>query len=321
MIRKVKNSSQQEIGEIEFLENEIKIRHYKKPLLTITDKQLIDKIQQEISDEITLLILYDEYYLLIGEIACLYNRPYSWANRMIKQIPYVTKPHEGRRNACYGKVFTQEHLEHMSQGLKKHYETHTSWAKGKSKSQEQKDKISATLKRRYAAKEIVNDPQKFRDAWARGCYDHTDFKRGIGGYFFSIKNNKKINFRSLLELYYFIQLEQDETVEKYLYEPFRIPCDNGTIYTPDLLINDNLVVEIKSRKFVQNQPEINERFLYKNQQAEKYCKEKGYIFKVVYDDEIGFDNRCMKREIQNHPELIEKYQIKFFDEKRVGLKK
>ena len=62
--------------------------------------------------------------------------------------------------------------------------------------------------------------------------------RGYNGYFYSPKNNKNFFFRSLLELNYFIILEQDDTVINYTVEPFQIKLPNNHHYTPDVLVNN-----------------------------------------------------------------------------------
>ena len=89
--------------------------------------------------------------------------------------------------------------------------------------------------------------------------------RGISGYFHSNKNGKEkdIYFRSLLELKFLLLVEEDERVYKILMEPFCLPIkeDPGSHYTPDCLINDKWLIEIKSRDhFKFTKDGINNRF-------------------------------------------------------------
>ena len=61
---------------------------------------------------------------------------------------------------------------------------------------------------------------------------------GIQGFIYSIKNKRTFFFRSLLELKFFIDLENNEKVINYSVEPFQIKLENNHHYTPDVLINN-----------------------------------------------------------------------------------
>lgn len=100
MKRNILNSSKKKIGEITFFENKIEINNFNKPLLTITDTKLINNIYKGENNN-DIIILYDIYTLLIGEVACLYNISYTRANKYFKQLPLQTKKNSGRRNSSY----------------------------------------------------------------------------------------------------------------------------------------------------------------------------------------------------------------------------
>ena len=69
----IKNSSNKIIGELAITEDKIFINNFSKPLLIIEDKELISQIINKNRSNEILLILYNEYYLTIGEIAALYK--------------------------------------------------------------------------------------------------------------------------------------------------------------------------------------------------------------------------------------------------------
>lgn len=163
------------------------------------------------------------------------------------------------------------------------------------------------------------NPEPHRKNWEKGVYSKVDFHRGIRGNFFSIKNDRRIYFRSLLELFYMLILENDNNIIAYQYEPFSIKCDNQTVYIPDIQI-DNVLIELKSKKYINSNKDIKEKFLYKKEQAEKYCKNNGFVYKIIYDEDIGFDSSRMKRHLKNNPDIIKKYKIYFNEPKRVVIK-
>ena len=317
MERIIVNSSKKNIGKVIISENEIVILNNKKPELTIVNKELITHIlKEQILDE-DLIILFDDYTLLIGEVAAIYNISYSRANKYFRQLPLKSSKHSGRRNSSYGKKFTEEHKQNISKSEKQSYQ------KGRIKSSyertpEIREKISNSLKVYF--KLHPQNPQPHRDNWKNGKYSQVNFKRGIGGFIFSIKNQKRIFFRSLLELYYMLQLEQDDNIKAWEYESVVILCDDNSYYTPDFKI-DNQVIELKSLKGVKNNPEVYKRFLYKTEQGKLYCKKNNLNYQVIFDVDLNFETTHMKKELQNHPEIIEKYQIKFLEPERVLVKK
>ena len=87
------------------------------------------------------------------------------------------------------------------------------------RTEEVRQKISQSLKEYYSTHEISQETrEKLSEAWTKGCYKNASIGRGCNGYFYSPKNNKNFFFRSLLELNYFIILEQDDTVINYTVE-------------------------------------------------------------------------------------------------------
>lgn len=315
MKRSIFNSSKKIIGEVEITNDNIIINNFSKPILLISDKRIISFIINK--DEIyeNILELYDSYTLTIGEIAALFDISYTRANKWIKSSDPGTSKKSGRRNSSYGKTFSKERINNMVNNRKDDHKQ----LKNIPKTKETKEKISETLKRKYRIGELIQDPAPHRENWKNGVYDNVNFKSGIGGHIFSLKNNKEFLFRSLLELYYFIKLEEDSHVSNYEYEPTHIKCDDGTIYTPDFLVNNELI-ELKSYKYINNLGgEIKKRFEYKKEQGIKYSKENGLTYRVIWDKDLNFDSRRMKTILKNNPEIILKYKIIFFDLKRVGL--
>ncbi len=312
MKRYILNSSKENIGEIEFSPNKISIYNNKKPSLEITDIDIINKIYNG-EDEVTIQKLYDDYTLCIGEVACLYNISYTRANKWFKSLPLKTSTKAGRRNASYGKTFSKERIFKMVANRKDDRKQR----KGCTVPEEQRKKISETLKRKYSNKEIIIDREKFRQAWKRGAYENVDFGHGIGGYITSKKINKRFFFRSLLELAYVLILEEDKDVQSYKYEKLKIPCDNGSFYTPDFIINDKDVIELKSKKYILSNKAIFDSFIYKKNQAEIYCKNNNLNYKVIFDKDINFETKRMKQYLKDNPKIIETFNITFIKPERV----
>ena len=71
----IKNSSGKIIGNIKELDGGYLITNPPKPDLLIDDKEIISKIKSK--DETAFTILWNDYTLLIGEIAALYGMVYA----------------------------------------------------------------------------------------------------------------------------------------------------------------------------------------------------------------------------------------------------
>ena len=311
MIRDILNSSGKIIGKITINTHKITINNFSKPILEIVDLNLIKSITNEENQE-SIKILYDVYTLTIGELAALYNISYARANKWFKQLAQTSKK-SGRRNPSFGKVFSNERKYKASNNRKDDRKQR----KGCTLTDIQKQKISDTLKIKYSKHLIRTNSEAQKINWKNGIYENVDFGHGIGGYFTSLKINKRFFFRSLLELYYISILETDTSIKTYSYEKIKIPCDNGSFYTPDFIVNNIEVIELKAKKYVMQNDKIYSDFCYKKHQAEKYCASHNLIYKVIFDIDINFDTNKMKKFLQNNQDFIDKYNIVFKDYKRV----
>jgi hypothetical protein len=296
-----KNSSGKIFGEVELTDDKIIVRNYKKPILIIDDIEVVcGVIRQDLQ---YLLILYDEYELCIGEIASLYNLPYHQINPMINNLNPKTSRCYGRRNSSFGQTFSEERRDKIRQANQG--KTPTVYER----TPEIRQKIADTLIAKYASGELWNDPKKFSDAWARGCYKDAKMGRGIQGYMFSIKTQKDIYFRSLLELNYFILFEENEQVEYYDVEPFQIKLSGDSHYTPDALINNKYLIEIKPSDHLNYTD--NTRFEEEITAAKQYCKSNDLEYMVLYDTDINFKTTRYKTFLRNNPDIIEQFNIRF----------
>ena len=98
------NSSGFKIGVAKIDGDLIIVNNNNKPLLIIEDDlELIQKIKNK--DESGFEILFNKYYLLIGEIAALYNMTYSTTRKHMIKMGIDTKSKAGRGNSSYGKTF------------------------------------------------------------------------------------------------------------------------------------------------------------------------------------------------------------------------
>lgn len=297
----IKNSSGKIIGNIEEKDGGYWIINSKKPELFIDDKDLIDKIKNK--DESAFPILWNEYTLLIGEIAALYGMVYSTVRKHLQKMGINTNSHAGRRNSSYGQEFTEERKRKI--GEKSRGRKITPYER----TGEIKEKISHSLKKYYSEHEVSQETrQKLSDAWARGCYDNSPMGRGYSGYIYSIKNNTDFYFRSFLELAYLLILEKEESVQYYEVEPFKIRLSNSHFYIPDVLINGQLLIELKPSNHLNY--ENKERWELEQSGIKKFCAEHNYDYEVIYDDHIGFDSVQFKRWYLNNQDELTQYNIR-----------
>lgn len=163
------------------------------------------------------------------------------------------------KDAMTGREFSQEWKDAISQG-----------SIGKVLTKEHKKHMSETHK-----KNIASGKRK-----TAGKYI---------GKFWSNKNQQEIYYRSELELMYMKQLEIENYVKEYTCDKVRIPylLDNEKYtYLPDFLINNKLLVEINSYNvFYLNKRKKEAKVLA----AREYCKERGWKFKVLYEDDFGVE--------------------------------
>lgn len=95
--------------------------------------------------------MFDDYYLLIGEIAALYHMTYSTTRKhMIKQ-GINTKSKAGRRNSSYGKTFSDERKAKIGAASKGRKITPYE------RTPEIKNKISEGLKKYYSEHEVSEE--------------------------------------------------------------------------------------------------------------------------------------------------------------------
>lgn len=309
MKRNIKNSSGKIIGTTEITNNNITIDVIGKPLLIIEDNIIINESINENLSLDTIRNLYNNYTLTIAEIASLYNRCYSNVNKIIKTDTEITINKYGRRNRAFGHKVSEEQSKKMSVALKGRtapiYE----------RTPEIREKISNSLKKYFSTH--PQNPAPHIKNWQDGKYNNVDFKIGISGHFTSIRFPKTIRFRSLLELAFLLKLENDEHITSYIYEPFHIMMDNGHTYMPDFLINNNTVIELKSKKYVERVEGVKNKVEYKQSQAIKYCNENNLIYQIIYDEDINFDSRQMKQYLKNNPDIVKKYNITFINPERM----
>lgn len=319
MTNNIKNSSGKVIGTTETTNTEIIIKNDTKPVLIINDLDIVNAVNQKNRDNSIIQKLYDEYFLSCGEIASLYEVCYSNMNKQMKNIEFKTTAKQGRRNRSYGKSQSQETKNRISETLKDGYETGRIAVTTYERTPEIREKISQSLKEYF--KDHPQDPEPHRQNWRNGVYDNIDFHAGIGGNFVSIKNNKTMNFRSLLELYYMLMLEEDDNVAYYEYEPVHINCEDGRVYTPDLLVNGHILIELKSKRYIEKLGgEVLENFNYKKEQGQLFSQKNEYEYKVVFDCDIGFDSTRFKKHLKHNPDIIEKYNIIFHQPERMVIK-
>lgn len=312
MKQEIKDPSGKIRGYTYFFDDKIIVDYQGKPRLEIIDKKIIQEVKSQKIEKDTLLLLYNEYTMSIAEIASVFQRCHSNIGKLLRSYPEYSSNHKGRRNRAYGHKVSKEQSEKMSKSLKGRK------APFYERTPQIKEKISSSLKQYFSTHQ--QDPQPHISNWKQGKYNEVDFKRGIGGYFTSLKNKHTFFFRSLLELYFLLKIEENDEVKKYSYEPFKIAMDNGRSYTPDFLLNDKAVIELKSKKFMEKVEGVKEQVLYKKEQAEKYCKTHQLNYLIIYDEDIGFNSRKMKRYLFENKEVVEKYKITFLHPERIVIK-
>lgn len=304
MVRKIKNANSKEIGSIQIEKDYILIQNDSKNDLLIDDSVLIERIKQK--DNSAIVILYDDYTLTIAEIATLFDVNYHVICNMLHTLPIKTSKKSGRRNSSYNKKFNVERCNHISQSLSGKY-----YNQGK---YERTPEILAKLSNSVHENHLngVYDGvwrKKLSDAWERGCYKNSPMGTSYNGYFYSAKNNRDYYFRSLLELYFYLKLEQDDSVQKYEVEPFQIKLDDNSHYTPDVLIDEKVLVELKNHSLSFDKDST--RFEKEIEVANKYCEEHSIDFKLIFDTDINFDTRKFKSYLKSNSEIINQYNIRF----------
>ena len=121
--------------------------------------------------------------------------------------------------------------------------------------------------------------------------------------------NKDMYFRSLLELNFLVLIENEKKVKTYKTEPFQIKLPHKKHYTSDIIINNNLIIELKPKNF--SVYTNFDRFCLEIAGLNKFCNENNYSFCVVYDKDIGFDSKKYRQFLKNNLDIIQKYNIRF----------
>lgn len=172
----------------------------------------------------------------------------------------------------YGKCHSQQTIEKISKIRKENKKSKgcSNPMYGKNHTTETKEKISNTRSKN----------------WIDGKYNTKKNKIYKNGYYFSIKLNRNIFYRSSWEEKFIIYLDTNMAVLTFQEEPFRIKYYYNTQnrnYIPDFLIeykNGNKeVVEIKPKCFLKS--EIN---ICKFKYARIYCHNNNMKFKVLTQD-------------------------------------
>lgn len=134
--------------------------------------------------------------------------------------------------------------------------------------------VPSRITRKYCSKKCtdVSKIGKPHLNWNPDSLKGTGYKQCLKGWY----KEKQYTFRSSYELSVLVQLLDDEREVEV--EPFYIWYEykgNQRRYFPDLLIDGNLVVEIKPEKLVDT--EIN---LLKRLALEEWCKENNFITEI-----------------------------------------
>lgn len=338
MIKKnIYNSSGKIIGELLLDSDLLHINNYKKPELTIPKVVIGESLFSRIPNEKLFVELYDVYTLSIGEIAAIFDVHYHIANIWYKQSNTKSSLKAGRRNSSYGQkqsASRKDKISHAHRGRKVYNNgEHEKFLRSNDVvpegyqlgrlpfTSEHIEKIHTAILDMQSKGIMKKGKEAAQLGWKNGKFVNVNFRRGIGGWITSNKIQKRFFFRSLLELKFILLLEKNPDVSNYAYEPFAILCDNGQTYTPDFLVNNQYVYELKSYKFIYKQGgKIQSEFEYKCQQAQKYCTKNNYTYQVIYDKDIHFNTERFKHELMESGD-IDKFEIKFAQPERFWSKK
>ena len=111
--------------------------------------------------------------------------------------------------------------------------------------------------------------------------------RGVRGYFYSLKNDRRVDYESLNEQCLMKILETDPSVVSYCEQPLKLEFrwNNRTYpYTPDLLSVDihsrTKLYKVKPKKAIEQD---DGKLLAKFEAARSYCSDRGWEFEVVTD--------------------------------------
>ena len=190
---------------------------------------------------------------------------------------------EGREQArqhCIKMNKTKKHAKRVSEALKGH--------KDSDETRKKKSIGHIGIKHTEKSKNKISETR--REGFRSGRLKPTENKKlGLKGMYFSTKENKEIYYDSKLELAYYKILDNDLSVVTWERCKDKIPYqldDGWRMYYPDVLVNGNEIHEVKAKWFwVKNKVVNNKKLLA----AKEYCEEKGWKYKVIFEDEIGID--------------------------------
>lgn len=112
--------------------------------------------------------------------------------------------------------------------------------------------------------------------------------RGVRGHFFSLKNDRRVNYESLNEQSLMKVLETDPNIIEYCEQPLQLRVvwkGKEYSYTPDTLsknvFSESVLYEVKPKEDLEND---DGRLANKFATAKEYCMECGWEFKVITED-------------------------------------
>jgi len=115
--------------------------------------------------------------------------------------------------------------------------------------------------------------------------------RGVRGYFYSLKNDRRVDYESLNEQCLMKVMETNPEIVCYCEQPVRLEFEwnNRTYpYTPDLLSVDvhsqTKLYEVKPKKAIEQD---DGRLQAKFEAARSYCFDRGWKFEVITDSVRG----------------------------------
>lgn len=111
----------------------------------------------------------------------------------------------------------------------------------------------------------------------------------LTGNFYSVKENKIVNFESSLERDYIHLLEFDNNVYRYFEQPIKIYYGNQRYYVPDFFVkfhSSGFKDELVEVKYSNDLEENAEKYYEKFEAARNFCNDNNITFKIITEKEI-----------------------------------
>jgi len=199
-----------------------------------------------------------------------------------------------------GKKQSEEHIRKKVEkirGRKQSEETRkriSKSMKGRKQSEEHKKNLSESRKGKKQSEEHIRKrveknrgrkrSEETRKQMSISANNRID-PRCVSGYFFSEKMQKEIFYQSSYELRALEMFEKDEniwSIERYNLGSIKYRI-NGSFhsYSPDYFLNEKIVIEVKAEWMLKD-----EIVLAKFEAAKKYCREKGFEFKILTEKDL-----------------------------------